>query len=302
LDSRSITLVVFVVELQALVQLLQDEQALGLIKPAAAQHVHQHLAVHPPCLQLAHRRHGLHQGEHLQRGEGVEIATIKGGLQTGQVAQLAAQAVTGALAPVGGRIATPGAVQPQGGEQQHQGAHQLAAVDPEQPLQRIDEPEEGVDRHERGQQAAAQHRPIPGGRQPLTVAAAPQQPLNPTPDDHRQPGGGGDGDGYHQQPRQRREVGQGLPGATHQLPIQGPLAGTDVAEGMDELGGAMAAPFHQGEEGQHQAGVGIPGPGQTRLAHQVLPELALRVDVEAGRLAGHAGAALLGLRRDRAAH
>ena len=66
--------------------------------------------------------------------------------------------------------------------------------------------------------------------------------------------------------------------------------------------GADADLLHQQEEGEDQARVGEPGPGEAALAPQGLPEGALRVDVDAGGLAGHAGALLAAIGGDRAAH
>ena len=49
---------------------------------------------------------------------------------------------------------------------------------------------------------------------------------------------------------------------------------------------------HQLKEHQHQAGVGVPSPAQTTFAFELLPEGPLRIDVDARRLTGHAGALL----------
>ena len=58
---------------------------------------------------------------------------------------------------------------------------------------------------------------------------------------------------------------------------------------------------HQLKEHQHQAGVGIPSPAQAALAFELLPEGSLRIDVDARRLAGHAGALLAAIGLERSA-
>lgn len=245
-------MVIVVIELQALAQLLQLQQTLGLIQPATAQHLLHHLSIDTTGLDQAHRRHGLHQGEHLSWRQGVETAAIQGGLQTRKLAQLTPQAVAGALPPIGGLIPPPAPKQADGGEQQHERPHQLAAVGTEDPLERIGEPEEQIDGHVARQEAGAMHRPFPGGRHTLALPLAGQKALHPTTAEHRQPGGGGEHQGDHQQPRENSEIGKGQQGPICQAPILGPDPGTDIAQGMVQAM-VLSVPLHQGEEGRHQA-------------------------------------------------
>lgn len=138
--------------------------------------------MHPTSLQSSHSGKGLHQSKHLLGRQGFEAAAIQSGLQPWQVTQLTSQTVAGALPSIGGLIAPPGAKNAQGGEQQHDRPHELAAVRPEDTLGGINKPEDRIDGHKRSQESRAKHRSLLSGRKPLADGLARQNAFDRAPE------------------------------------------------------------------------------------------------------------------------
>ena len=274
-------MVVLAAQVQAVAQIIQFHQGTRLRQPPRLQHVAHHVAVDASCVVIADGRDGLHQGEHLLRLEGFQGAPVEGLLQARHGLELTPQAGAAVLAAVGALGARPAARQPEAGDQQQRRAQQMVARDPEEPLQGIGEPEEQID----GDPTPQQPHVLTGALLRFGATAAPvalaQQDLRPA----MQPGGGESrGAEQHGKSDQARNV---EPCRDRQ---------------QRRVGRSAAVHPQQEEKRKDQPGVGAPGPVQAAFALQVAPEGTFGIDVDAGALAGHAGALFASVRRQRAAH
>ena len=278
----------------------QHLKAAGDVHIALGQGIAHHPLVGLMALLAAESGQNAGQHVHLIGVEIVEAAALQEATDIKpQLLQLAAEALGQILAAIEGRTAVPVAHQPQGagGDQRH--VEQVLHPGRRQLQQwSAGEQEEEVEHQKGGRQKDAVADQDAIGFRPSAAHAALHPDLDRPAGQPAQPAEQSEQQRHYHQPRDVDGLAkQEQPGAEQGCQLIR-LAGPGAGEVVVPVAGIEVVVE---EIAHHQADIGIALEGKGGLL-QPCPVHALGIDVDAGLLAGHAGALLLAVGINRAAH